>query len=1046
MRAGAAAAAFGLLLGAAEVRRPLEDFENISSWRAAPADGVALELSSVPGVAGNALRMDFDFGGRGGYAAARRPIELALPENYEISFSLRGRGGSNTMEIKFADASGENVWWIRRPDFTPPQDWTRLSFKKRHVRFAWGPLSQREGGSPELTRAAYLEFVVAAAEGGAGHLEIDELVLTPLPADRPYAGTPAAKAEVSEPGGDAARAVDGRDETSWRSGPAEAARLEVDFGERRELGGLTILWEPGRRARRYELSASTDGQEWTPLRAIEEGGGSRDELFLPETDARWLRLALAAPEGSRGFGIAEIRVRPLAAGESINAFLQEIARDLPRGAYPRGFSGEQVYWTVAGLDGDSEEVLVSEDGAIEPGERSFSIEPFLLTDGKLWSWADVRAAQSLEEGHLPIPTVAWGGAPLALEVTVVVDGAPGVAIARARYRVSNPSQDRRTGKLFLAIRPLLVNPPTQFLNVGGGAVRIEAISGSPTAVEVDGRRIRVETPAAAFGAAPFEAGPLTEILARGDVPRSTRVEDSFGYASAALAWDVDLPPGSSREILLAVPLSKSVPQGDAAPPPGRPFEAALAAAAGSWREASEGVSLMLGGSRDLVDTLRANLAAILVNRDGPAIQPGSRAYARSWIRDGALTSTALLRLGHFEEVREFLLWYAPFQYPDGKVPCCVDRRGADPVPENDSHGELLYLAAEYLIYTGDLETARRVWPHALRAVGYMDALRGSRRTSEYRSEQKRAYFGLLPESISHEGYSAKPVHSYWDQIWALKGYEAAVLLAQRLGETEAARRFAASRDQFRGDLKDSLARVIAAHRLSYIPGSVELADYDATSTTIALAPWSCRQILPEAALRGTFERYLAEFETRRGSQSWDAYTPYEWRTVGALVRLGRRDEIPGILEFFLGHRRPAGWRHWAEVVGRDVRHPRFIGDMPHTWVGSDFIRSLLDMLAWEREDGALVLAAGVPTAWAEDTEGVGVRGLRTPWGVLDYRLRRVDGALTLTVGGDLRPPPGGVVLAWPFPEGAKATIDGKPAAVRDGEFLIRSLPATVRIR
>ena len=31
--------------------------------------------------------------------------------------------------------------------------------------------------------------------------------------------------------------------------------------------------------------------------------------------------------------------------------------------------------------------------------------------------------------------------------------------------------------------------------------------------------------------------------------------------------------------------------------------------------------------------------------------------------------------------------------------------------------------------------------------------------------------GLVTESISHEGYSAKPVHSYWDDFWALRGLD-----------------------------------------------------------------------------------------------------------------------------------------------------------------------------------------------------------------------------------------------------------------------------------
>ena len=61
------------------------------------------------------------------------------------------------------------------------------------------------------------------------------------------------------------------------------------------------------------------------------------------------------------------------------------------------------------------------------------------------------------------------------------------------------------------------------------------------------------------------------------------------------------------------------------------------------------------------------------------------------------------------------------------------------------------------------------------------------------------------------------------------------------------------------------------------------------------------------------------------------------------------------------------------MVGRDEREPRFIGDMPHAWISSDYIRSAMDLLVYERDnDHALVLAAGVPTRWLEG-DGVGVR-------------------------------------------------------------------------
>ncbi len=115
-----------------------------------------------------------------------------------------------------------------------------------------------------------------------------------------------------------------------------------------------------------------------------------------------------------------------------------------------------------------------------------------------------------------------------------------------------------------------------------------------------------------------------------------------------------------------------------------------------------------------------------MTRDGPVLRPGTRSYGRSWIRDGAMIAEALVRLGHANIAADYLRWFAPHQFENGKVPCCVDSRGADPVPENDSNGELIFLAAEVFRYTGDRALLESVWPHVKAAVRYMDAAEGVR--------------------------------------------------------------------------------------------------------------------------------------------------------------------------------------------------------------------------------------------------------------------------------------------------------------------------------
>ncbi|HEV7785340.1 MAG TPA: coagulation factor 5/8 type domain-containing protein, partial [Thermoanaerobaculia bacterium] len=734
--------------------KTLDDFESIAGWKAMPSDGVSLDFSRDEG----ALRLDFDFHGGAGYAVAHKAFALDLPANWQISFRIRAAAPVNNLELKLIDPTGENVWWINRRSFEFPRDWREVKTRKRQIEFAWGP-----AGGGEMKKVAAIEFAITAGTGGKGTVWLDDLTFTELPPEHPYDRTPV----VTD----------------------TAGVRTLDFLERREFGGLVLDWDV---ASHYAVDISDEGKTWTTIREVTGGNGGRDYLYLPETESRYLRVrGPSAPP--------KIDVKPLDWAPTINAFFAAIAKDAPRGSYPRSFSGQQEYWTVVGVPGDTEQALLGEDGALEVGKGAFSIEPFLFVDGELVSWANVETAQTLADDYLPIPTVTWTRGDLSLDVTAFASGPPDRSMLQARYRVRNRGAKAKHLRLDLAIRPFQVNPPTQFLNATGGASSIREIAWDGRAAVVNGSRTVIpETAPAAFGATTFDGGEISESLRKGTLPEAAHVTDSFGYASGAFAWDLDVPGSGEKAISLRVPLHHETETAE-------PFAAGLAASVHDWHERLDRVELRLPRTADpLVRTFRTAIAHILISRDGPAIRPGVRSYARSWIRDGALISSALLRAGRPAEVRDFLSWFAPYQFPSGKVPCCVDARGADPVPENDSHGEFIFLAAEYWRYTGDTALVEGIWPHVEKAVAYLDELRRQRRTDEYRQEDKLKYFGLLPESISHEGYSAHPVHSYWDDFFALKGLKDAVDLATALGKSDEATRWAASRDEFRTDLQASL--------------------------------------------------------------------------------------------------------------------------------------------------------------------------------------------------------------------------------------------------
>jgi len=1018
--------------------RVLDDFENLSAWQADHTDDVTANLSTASGKVGNAMRLQFDFAGVNGYATAKRKLPLDLPDNYEISFWIRGDAGINNLQFKLVDESGANVWWMNRPDFAFPHDWQQIKIKKRQIGFAWGPAQDRA-----LKHVASIEFVVSSGQdGGKGEVEFDQLELRPLPPRNPTPPKPIVTANSEHVGTPAALAMDGDESTAWTSNPRDGneVHLDIDFGEPREFGGLVLHWYEHDRAVDYDVQFSDDGQQWRTVRAVKNGNGATDALMLPESETRYLRLAMH--RGRVGlYRLQEIVMKPVEFGETANAFFSALAKDAPRGTYPRGFT-EQPYWTIVGVDGVGVPALMSEDGALEPKKGGFSIEPILQIDGKRVTWADVTPTQTLAENYLPMPSVTWKSGNVEMTVDAFAEGKRDASALLARYRLRNTGEHPQIVLLALAIRPFQVNPPAQFLNSAGGVSPIRDIDLKVDTVSVNNKPSMLAlTHPDAFIASAYDQGSVVELL-QGRIERTEQnIHDDVGFASGALLYRLTLAPGEEKEIDLVAPTTGDLPKIDAR-------DAAAIAwmtqerekVAKDWHAKLDRVSIVVPGqARYIVDALRTSVAYALISRDGPALRPGTRAYARSWIRDGAMIEDALLSLGNIEAAREFVDWYAPHQFSNGKVPCCVDHRGSDPVPENDSHGELIHAIAQLYRYGGDRAELKKNWPHIGAAIRYMDGLRSSESGAA-----NPAFKGMMPSSISHEGYSAKPMHSYWDDFWSLVGYRDAVDMANALGRKDDADRIAKSRDGFRSDLLASIAATVASHTIDYLPGCAELGDFDATSSTLAITPAGELSNL-SALIHTTFERYWKEFDARaKGERAWKDYTPYEWRTVGSFVRLGWRDRAQSAIDFFFNSgARPRAWNQWAEVVGNDPREIRFIGDMPHIWVASDFIRSTLDLFAYDRaSDHALVIGAGLPASWIDAKEGVAIAGMRTAYGALSYRIRNANGRVTLHIDKGATPP-GGFVFEAPYQIAANVRINGKAAQFDDHSLSVASAPADV---
>ncbi|PLK28035.1 hypothetical protein C0V72_00325 [Porphyrobacter sp. TH134] len=987
----------------------IEGFDDAGAWRAAASDGVEASVSAVPGDQGQALRLDYDFGTGAGYAFASRDLPLDWPENYVLRVKVRGAGGINDLQLKFTDATGENVWWHQRVNFAPGDGWQELRIRPRDMSFAWGPTKDKR-----LRQTGRMEIVVVRGrDGGAGFVEIDTLTLEPLP---PVAPLPAPTLSVPA-------AMDGKADTAWQATAGDA--LVMDFGGLRSLSALTLDWQPGRGAPAYSIEGSDDRETWQTLRQVTDGDGGRDPIALIGAEFRYLRIAM--PDSAPPAALAEVTLHDADWAPTLNDFIARQAEAAPLGRFPRGFT-QQPYWTLVGTDGGTVTGLLGEDGAVEPARGSYTVEPFLSVDGNPFDWANVTTSQSLLDGHLPIATTRWSGPDWALETTAFSETGADPRLL-ARWRITNTGTVAREFRLTLAVRPFQVNPPAQFLAQRGGVSPIAAIAWDggtlritqPGPVADDAPVVRVLKPLVrpdTVGMAGFDHGALLspERLA----PRQ-QTADPAQFAQAGLTWTVTLAPGQSFDAPVAF--------AETGPPD---FDAAMAEAAAYWRARLGGVALTVPPAKQAVaDTLKTALAHVLISREGPALKPGTRSYNRAWIRDGAMMSDTLLRLGVNQPAIDFADWYGEYLFDSGKVPCCVDFRGADPVPENDSHGQYIHLLAQLHRYTGDTDHLARNWDKLDAARRYMESLRQSERTAANQVPGRTMLYGLLPPSISHEGYSEKAQYSLWDDFWGLAGYEAAGYAARILGKPEA-KVIAAQGEEFAADILTAIDAAAAHWNIDHIPGATSLGDFDATSTTMALEITGLQPRLKPTLLANTFDRQWRRVMGRPGDSTWKDYTPYELRNVSALVRLGERGRANELLDFYMKDRRPQAWNAWAEVVGRDPREIRFIGDLPHAWVASDFIRAALDLFAYEdKASSSVVLGAGLTEEWLAG-DGVTIKGLKTPFGTVDLAINGTPDRLEATVSGSAHPP-GGFLIAWPFADQPKRVfVNGRAVRLKDG--------------
>jgi hypothetical protein len=831
---------------------------------------------------------------------------------------------------------------------------------------------------------------------------------------------------------------------------ANAREVRVSFPRPLSIAGLQVFWGGPRTGALLQGREGTS-QTWLDLAEDPESFG--DTSFLAAREPHTIS-ELRMTVRTDGTGAPAIRRLRLLSTSRLMTPLKRYeitASRAHRELFPDTLHRQQVYWTAVGIPAGVQKSVFDEYGNVEAYKGAPLVQPIWRdASGKAAAAGPAQRTYSLREGWMPMPGVEWSpqtGLALKNETfTIEQEGRP---VTLARYRLTNSSSARIQGTLALVVRPLQVNP--QWQHGGVSPIRRIAIEGTNdrTSVDVNGRTfLQSLSPVDARGAAPFGVYGETEItkhVAAGTVPSTHSAQDADGLAAGLLAYRVTLEPRAHRDVVIAFPLGRQhidiTADSSHAPPAvnvgtllgsttdaGAAFDTLAVQVAKQW-QARVGQIQMTLPDRSLVDMLRAQVAYMLINQTGPAMQPGPRNYNRSFIRDGSATAAALARMGMTQVARDYLKWYSDRAvHPNGLVSPILDEdgsvnRGFGSDLEHDSQGQFIWLVAEIARVDGGPASVREFHPKVKLAMQFLEELRNRTLVANYAADREAParFRGIIAPSISHEGYSV-PTHSYWDDYFALKGWHDGAWLAEGWGDKELASYARKQYELLRDSMRASLDATIAWKKLDYIPASADLGDWDPTSVSIALDPAGQMDLLPPQILRQTFARYLKEIRSRDEPNALYAYTPYEMRNVLTYVHLNQPRQANEVLVNLLRHRRPAPWQVLAEVVHSRERHDGYLGDMPHTWIGAEYVRVIFGMLMHEADD-RLHLIPGAPPGWFVG-QGLSVGRMPTAYGPLTMSARQQGTTLRLA----LEPGLGAATklrIAWPSRQKPKSvTIDG----------------------
>ena len=365
-----------------------------------------------------------------------------------------------------------------------------------------------------------------------------------------------------------------------------------------------------------------------------------------------------------------------------------------------------------------------------------------------------------------------------------------------------------------------------------------------------------------------------------------------------------------------------------------------------------------------------------------------------------------------------------------------------------SHGQALMMLTHHIIFTGDMDYAKEMYPHIQKAVAYI--------TTAHKADQ----YGLMPPSeIAYDNEMIIGRYTSHN-LWCLAALRQSIVVARLLGQSEDAKNWLAVHDSY----EKAVLKALEANAGSdgFVPpglyGARGVGKEIGEDWENSLLAWPTELLAPDNRLvRGTMNRWRQD-KYREGIMAYKRFL-HHYVTVNAaqqdLVAGNQKQALLDIYHILL-HCGSTMEGFENQCYPWDQREIVDGGAAPcHAWGSSKIAGLIRNMfvleyggkLGLEPDKRNLYLFSVVSPAWAKSGETISIRNAPTEFGTVSTSMQFTEGGAEVRMEKNFRTQPGQIVVRIPyFVKDVSFTSDAKTSLLKDNAVSLSSDASTLTLK